>query len=970
MRYPRRRILSYFVPAQLSFWVGMAGVPLADLYAADVQVPLPQVLGEANMNIKASRLSDAAGLLDMVMARVDKGEPLPSGVSRDALESLAANTHFQLKAFARAEEIATKLLARTKTGQAANDTRLVLGLALALQNKFAEAVPVFKELEASPTYRDKARMYRAMAAQQANQPEVAIDALSRILVDSPHDAEWANSALTLISLHLNAKNFTDASRGLDVLRKNLDKVDNLVGLNALSLQLGDVLLAEANYDGALDAYRMVLPRSELLRLQEQRTKRMQATLARLKQLNRNSIDDQELARQIDGRIKATQKALDEVGLLADYDATLFYRLGRTFMLRGGQWEAALVLQHLLKEYPAAPEKEAAYAELVRAYAETGRLDKMRAAIDDFRRVAPASKLLPQALYVAAQAAADKGKRDMQMEFLGVGVKDFGASELHQNMLLMLTNAYFVGGDFEQARKEAEKYLKKYPAGQFVEDANYLHAMATLVLGNAEAAIKEVSAYLAKYPQGRFVADGRYRIAAANFALQNYTEAGAQLEAWLHDFPVDQPQRGEVLSTQGDVFVGEEKVDQAIASYLAAMDCVLSDDQLGYVLDELTKHYQAKREYSTAAKMWEDFARKQPDHPFVINAAYWIGKLRAKEGNYDGAVAQMSEIARRYIADPSRDAVERLLTQIAAILARNPKRGADGVLPPAPTQEALAARIRQELSTPETDQNATVKARVLFTESEVAALRKNGDLRDQLLAQIGAETAPEALSPGLLGCVGDLLRTQGKTGRAHACYDQLVKNYPKSLYTDFGYVGLAELDYQAGNYDTALREFTYAIDKAGARNKLQEATLGQAKCLLAQGKLEKAQELFEQIAGNRAWRGPATAQSIYSLGEILYARAGAEDLAKSQAHFQRVYISYKKFTPWVAKAYLRSGQVFEKLGMQREALATYREMKRDARLVDFPEYKTGLARLTVLEAWEVKNPPPAPAAGPAKLGGVL
>lgn len=950
MRLPLRRISSSLSPARLACGLGMAVATSAGALA-QIQVPLPQVIGEADMQIKASKPADAVVLLDMVLARVDKGETLPAGVNLANVQLLAANTHFQLQNFARSEEIAAKLLTKTATAQVTADARLVLGLSLALQKKFAEAVPVFQALEESTTYRDKALMYRSMAAQQANQFDVAIDALNRLLATAPRDADWADSALTLIALQLQQKNLEAARRGLELLRGNLNTVDNLAGLNVLSLQLGDTLLGANDLAGALTAYRTVLPRAELLRLQKQRTSRMEAQLARQKSLFRGSasVTDSDTVRRVEARIKATKEALDEIAKRGDYDATLFYRLGHTFLQRGGAWEAAIVLERLLKEFPQAQEREQASLELVRAYADSGRVDRMRAALDDFMRNIPDSKLLPQALYVAAQTAFDRGRADLQLEFLEVGVNRFPDAELTEFMVLMQTNAHFAGGRFEEARTSADHYITKYPQGRFAEDATYLKAMATLVLGRASDAIKEINAYLAKFPEGRFVADGRYRIGAAYYAMQDYDAAEKQLDSWLADYPVDHAQRGEALSTMGDVYAGQGRINEAIASYRAAMSTTLSDDQLGYVLDELTKHYQGKKDFNTAAVMWEEFARERPDHPFVINAAYWIGKLRAREGRSDEAISQMGDIARRYITDPNRDAVERLLTQMAALLARNPKAGPDGVRPPPPTPEQIAARVSRELTTGQDANQPTVKARVLFTEAEVASLRKNTVLRDQLLSRIGDEIAPEALPPGLLGRVGDLLREQGKLDRARACYDQLVLRYPRSMYADFGYVGLGELAYLSGDYDNALIHFTNAIDRAGARFKLLEATLGRAKTLLASGKLDAAKELFEQIASNRSWRGEATAQSIYSLGEILLKRGSSNDLAQAQAHFQRVFISYKKFTPWVAKAYLSSGQTFEKLGQAKEALATYKEMIRARdRFETYPELRRAEERVKVLE----------------------
>lgn len=967
MRFPLRRISTAINPARFvcGLGVGVALIGGASAQQSTIQVPLPQLLSEADGAVKAKRLGDALPLLDMVLSRVEKGEALPAGISLPSVQLLAANSHFQTQNFARAEQLSAAVLKTVTTGQMAVDARLVLGLSLALQNKFAEAIPVFTALEESPTLREKALMYRSMAAQQAKQYDVAIDALNRLLTTGLRDADWADSALNLIALQIQQKNLPAARRGLEMLRGNFELVDNLAGLNVLSLQLGDALLGQEKPDlnGALTAYRSVLPRAELLRLQKQRITRMESQIARQKTLARASIADSDTARRLEARITATKAALDEIGKRADYDATLYYRLGHTFLMRGGAWEAALIFERLLKNFPDAEERELAYAEMVRAYAEAGRVEKMRATVDDFMRAKPDSKLLPQALYLAAQTAFEKGRADMQLEFLTVGVNRFPDAELTEFMVLMQANAHFAGGRFEEARSAAEMYITKYASGRFLEEATYLRAMSTLVLGRASDAIKEVSDYLEKFPEGKFVADGRFRIAAAEYALSDYAAAEKQLDAWLNDYPVEHPQRGEALSTQGDVYAGQGRIDDAIESYRKAMTFTLSDDQLGYVLDELTKHYQTKRDFNAAAMMWEDFARERPDHPFVINAAYWIGRLRAREGKQEAAIAQMSEIARRYISDPNRDAVEKLLTQIAMLLARNPRPGPDGVRPPAPTAEQIANRIERELASGSNRDLPTVKARLLFTEAEVASLRKDNALRDRLLTRIGEEVPPDALSPGLLGRVGDLLLEQGKLERAKGCYDQLVLRYPRSMFADFGYVGLGELAYQAGDYETAMTHFTNAIDRAGARFKLREATLGRAKTLLATGRLDPARELFEQVASNRSWRGEATAQSLYSLGEILVRRGTSTDLAQAQAHFQRVFISYRRFAPWVARAYLSSGQTFEKLGQMKEAVATYREMRRDERLASFPEYKTAMNRLDLLE----KTLPPEPVAPAAAPG---
>ncbi len=95
---------------------------------------------------------------------------------------------------------------------------------------------------------------------------------------------------------------------------------------------------------------------------------------------------------------------------------------------------------------------------------------------------------------------------------------------------------------------------------------------------------------------------------------------------------------------------------------------------------------------------------------------------------------------------------------------------------------------------------------------------------------------------------------------------------------------------------------------------------------------------------REWRGEATALSVYSLGQIAAKRG---QWAEANAYFQRVYVGYQKFLPWVAKAYIASGESFEKLGKTQEATNTYRELLRNEKLANFSEAAEARKRLEAL-----------------------
>jgi tetratricopeptide (TPR) repeat protein len=70
-------------------------------------------------------------------------------------------------------------------------------------------------------------------------------------------------------------------------------------------------------------------------------------------------------------------------------------------------------------------------------------------------------------------------------------------------------------------------------------------------------------------------------------------------------------------------------------------------------------------------------------------------------------------------------------------------------------------------------------------------------------------------------------------------------------------------------------------------------------------------------------------------------------AEANAFFQRVFVAYQKFPAIQAKAYLNSGEAFEKLGKNTEAANTYNEMLRNANLASFPEADEVRQRLSNL-----------------------
>ncbi|HEX8310741.1 MAG TPA: tetratricopeptide repeat protein, partial [Chthoniobacteraceae bacterium] len=359
-----------------------------------------------------------------------------------------------------------------------------------------------------------------------------------------------------------------------------------------------------------------------------------------------------------------------------------------------------------------------------------------------------------------------------------------------------------------------------------------------------------------------------------------------------------------------------------------------------------------------SEMYEAFVTEKPDHASVVAAMFWIGKARAREGKIEEAKQFTVDTLKRFIGEPRREAVEQLLTQLAQLCAKRPRPTAPVLTPvqvsqtkepviastaaPVPAAEPPApepppfdpaAELEKRLAPLEEGANATAKARLMYARAELASLRKKPADRDRLIESIAGEFKPEDLSPLLLAQIGDLHLGKGDHERAATYYTRLKEDFPKSDYLDVAYVGLGEIAFAKKKYDDALPLFTDALEKIAASMKLKEATIGKAKTLLELGQYAESRKLFEQVASVREWRGDSTAYAVFSLGEI-EARQGRS--AEAIAHYRRVFVAYQKFLPWVAKAYLRAAESFEKMGKRKDAIENLQEMLRNERLAPFPE----------------------------------
>ena len=877
--------------------------------------------------------------------------------------------YFNLKDYAKATEALKGYLAKYPKGARVADATFSLAQASYFNKDYTEAAKTFATLENNREYREQALLLEGLAYKEGDKLDQAIGALEKLTANGIKTPTAARGALLLIRDYAEKQQPDKAFKTLADVQANIAQVENVVDLNATALAQGDAYLTDGKWNEALTCYRAVRTKDEVITIEKERIGALQERLKNI--VNAMRADPKNAAqylvvnRQVQDSIAEDQKLVDDFGKLPSIRSKLLYRMGRAFSGNQDPWKAIVAFTDALDVTQDPADRETALFALITAYADVNQPKDARADCAQYLKEFPKGSNASTVGYLYGATALQENDAPAAESYFGRVLAEQPDNTMRGEITYQLGNAQFAQGKYDEAEATYRKYLANFRGDNHAEESFYRLALCSLYAGNYEEATKRITEYLDKFSKGDLVPDAKYRLAVCDHAAQNDKKVIAECQDWLKQYPGDQ-QQGEVLSLLGDAYAATDNPDEAYNAYDRSYKAAATDEVLNYSLFEAAKLLQKRGDWAKVDAMFEEFVKTHPDHPAVVQAAYWIGRAKAKLGKPDEAKQYVAGVVKKYIDDPSREAVEQLLDQLATMCVRKkpavspaaaPAASPGGASPTASPADAVAeatpeatpdpgAELDQLLGSAEQDRSPTARSRVLYAKAQLARLRRQPAEVERNLLLIAATFKPAVLSPLALGQVGDELVSKGRLDEAAPFYEQLMEYYPKSDALDYAYNGLGEIAFQKKDYPKALQYFTDGTDKIAAVRKLKEVTVGQAKTLLALGKFDEAKKIFEQVAGVREWRGETTAFCMYSIGQL---EEKQSHWAEANAYYQRVFVAYQKFLPWVAKAYIGSAESLEKLGKTQDAIKTLQEMLRNEKLADFPETAEARQKLAALGA---------------------
>jgi outer membrane protein assembly factor BamD (BamD/ComL family) len=898
-------------------------------FADTGETDLANAYSQAMAEFQAGNYAKAATDLEALVARVEVSpqvEPIFYTIgcawfnAADYPKAIAAFRNYQGK---------------YATGPHARAVAFAVARSTLLSGNYTDAAAQMAALENDPAMREQALLFEAQACKAAGKIDNAIHALERLVGKDIATRDAMEGATLLAQLYAQKDDGTRALQILELIHRQIGLADNILEVNALAVGLGDEFYKKQQYKEALGCYRFAWTREQVVRLQNERITAMQNRTE--KNLAAARTNPTELARfallnnQLKEEIATAQRRLADFEKLPPITPAIYLRLSRCFYELDRKWEAAVVSQEILDRFKQAPERESALFGLIVALADIHQSEQAKKSCEEYLRDFKDSPNAATVAYLLGTVTLQAGDPNAAETYFDRILQTEPKNRYREQIRYLIGNARFSAGSYDGAIAAYEKYLSEFPKGANAGDVSYRIILCSLFAGKYRVAMTQLQAYVHSHPGSSFVPDAKYRLAVCHYAASLYDEVINDCQAWEREFPGN-TQLGEVLALRGDACAATDRKRDAIPIYIRSYQVAATDEVMNYSLFAASKLLQKEGEWDKVAALFAGFIERRPDHPAVVSAVYWIGKAKAHLGRIEEAKEFAVNTIKKHIADPDREAVEQLITQLAEFCAR---KG---------TAAAEDAELDRLLATRPEESSGPVNARILFAKAELARLHRHAVEEEKYMAAIAAGSKPDDLSPALLGKTGDYLLEKGRLDQAAVFYQRLLDSYPRSQWIDFAYNGLGEIAYRRKNFERALGFFTEGIEKIVAAQKLKDLTIGRGKTLLALGRLAPAQKTFEEIASLREWRGEATAFSVYSLGEIAAKRG---QWAEANAYFQRVYVGYQKVLPWVAKAYLASGESFEKLHRKEEASNTYREMLRNEKLARFPESAEARKRLEAL-----------------------
>jgi len=760
----------------------------------------------------------------------------------------------------------------------------------------------------------------------------ALEPLSQVFrLTRDRDAQRQAAVMLTTSL-VRLERFDDLNRFLPILQRSAARFD--VELNVALLEA-----AEANYDKrryieSLFLYRLVYVKEELRqavnKLIAQTQQELQAYIARGGVTAPELVAQRERAARL---IKSYQEQLQQINDFPDYDQDLIMRVARTYSALNRHWEALLLFRSVYEDFP---KHELAQVGLYAAFTTAVTMPHPARAIAEgyeYLKAYPQGNFFDIVALTLAQIHIERNEFAKALAVAETGLEGKPDSSLKDHLTYLIGFCHVHLEQYNPAIQRFTEIIEKYPTSVVALPSRYWRAMSLLFDGKYDQAIVEFKQFLALPSTGEYRADAFYRLGVAYYGADDFKSAADTFQEFIQQYP-QHNLVSEAHAMLGDIYGSWRKLDEAIACFTKAQETATTFTQLNYAVFQQARVYELESRYPEIIALFQKYLERWGERGNFTQAIYWISTAQSRSGQIAEALKTLFDAIIRYGDKPEHYGVDMMVYDLIAQQER---------MSDSPDFKKFMERLDEELRKAHNEKKRTLELRLiaLFAESS-----KDPQQRQTLLSSLLREDNIKEAGPITLKVMGDEALRQGRKEFARKIYEYFIAHHDKSDLVLYPYVGLSEMDFAEGHYDTAETMLKEITNRFASTPEAAHAQKRLADVYRLRKEYAKAIETYNTILGTREWRGELWPESLYWIG-ICHLEQGKTE--EAFAYFQRLYVLYEGFPTWAAKGYLKSAECLQRLNRQAEAIKTYQEMLGNESILKTPEAETARRELQRLGA---------------------
>jgi tetratricopeptide (TPR) repeat protein len=699
----------------------------------------------------------------------------------------------------------------------------------------------------------------------------------------------------------------------------INEISQLISFQMIVLKMGNRFLEKGEFRQAIFCLQSVWSFQRIIDHQEEKI----ATLKNhLKSYPEDAYESQVLGRHIED----ANRELEAFRKFESFDASLRFRLAKVYLQMNRYHESALIMEDMVARLPADKTTEQAAINVIRCWNALESWPQAILAAQTFIRLFPASSLAPEALLLEAQAYQASMEFEKAAQSYEAISKSPTASDAAPRALFLKGFTLLQAEKNKDSADVFKDFLTRYPKHELADEAAYWIGMAWSFDKQYEKCRQVMDDYLKRNPQGRYRGAAAYRKAYCAQQMEKYGTAVDELTEYLDQYP-GEPENNEARVLLGNAMMNEGFIEEAIKVFdkIPPTDQKMHEEAVFRIADGL-KALEKLEEYRDHLR---DFIAQNPKSPRVAEAIASLGWYYRQAGQPDTARDMYWKAVRDYGNDPEIRSVDDLIPALAKYYK-------------GPEESARYLTELQDMAE-QTKGKKTLLQRLLYAQAQSLKKSEPNKARVLLIEASGLSEA-STTNPALLVDFAEALREDGQNEKAENLLIDTLRWNPRALQKDRILAALGQLELQKGNEKAALDYFN-RFEKESLGSVIFGGTmLARAKLLQKRGSHAEAQNSLESVLSSQSATGQQKAEALCLIGDI-YMSDGKPDLAIP--YYQRVYVMHARWKPWVAKAYLRSGQAFEKLQDTRSARKTYEEFVKNTDFADFPEASQAQDRLKAL-----------------------